>query len=152
MQLYGSLVAWGSKPQATAVESTCAAEFVPACVGENATIRMKDLMYGMTGKAIDAELLVDNQSAGGKLRRPAGGNMWLDLKWRVVHQRHMDKLVQMRYVPTTDTMDTAEWGFTVPILVLNGSIIRAETADTKSSTPLEALRYHEENAVTAGCF
>ena len=28
--------------------------------------------------------------------------MWLDLKWRVVHQRHKDKLVRIRYVPTTE--------------------------------------------------
>ena len=28
--------------------------------------------------------------------------MWLDLKWREVHQRHMDKLVRIRYVPTTE--------------------------------------------------
>ena len=96
------LVACGSKLQATAVESTCAGEYIPACVGENATIRMKDLMYEMTGEGIDAEPLVDNQSAVGKLLRPAGGNVWLDLKWRVVHQRHMDKLVRIRYLPTTE--------------------------------------------------
>ena len=56
----------------------------------------------MTGKEIETELLVDNQSAVGKLIRPGGGNMWLDLKWRVVHQRHKDKLVRIRYVPTTE--------------------------------------------------
>ena len=53
----------------------------------------------MTGKEIVAELLVDNQSAVGNLIRPAGENMWLDLKWRVLHQRYMDKLVRIRYVP-----------------------------------------------------
>ena len=102
VQIYGSLVAWGSKLQATAVESTCAAEFVAACMGENACMKLKDLMFEITGKEIDAELLVDNQSAVGKLIRPAGGNMWLDLKWRVMHQRHMDKLVRIRYVPTSE--------------------------------------------------
>lgn len=96
----GCLVAWGSKLQATAVESTCAAEFVAACMGENAAMKLKDLIFEMTGEQVAAELLVDNQSAVGKLLRPAGGNMWLDLKWRVVHQRHMDKLVRIRYVPT----------------------------------------------------
>ena len=95
-------MAWGSKLRATAVESTCAAEFVAACMGENACMKLKDLMFEMTGKEIDAELLVDNQSAVGKLIRPAGGNMWLDLKWRVMHQRHMDKLVRIRYVPTSE--------------------------------------------------
>jgi hypothetical protein len=28
--------------------------------------------------------------------------MWLDLKWRVVHQHHMDKLVRIRYIPTAE--------------------------------------------------
>ena len=95
VSLYGCLVAWGSRLQATAVESTCAAEFVAACMAKNATMKMKDLISEMTGKASDAELLADNQSAVGKLLRPAGGNMWLDLKWRVVHQRHMDKLMRI---------------------------------------------------------
>ena len=102
VHMYGCLVAWGSKLQATAVESTCAAEFVAACMGENACMKLKDLVFEMTGKEIETELLVDNQSAVGKLIRPAGGNMWLDLKWRVVHQRHKDKLVRIRYVPTTE--------------------------------------------------
>ena len=65
-------------------------------------MKLKDLVFEMTGKEIETELLVDNQSAVGKLIRPAGGNMWLDLKWRVVHQRHKDKLVRIRYVPTTE--------------------------------------------------
>ena len=63
VHLYGSLVAWGSKLQATAVESTCAAEFVAACVGENATMKMKDLIFEMTGKAIHAEMLSYERSA-----------------------------------------------------------------------------------------
>jgi hypothetical protein len=102
VQLYGCTVAWGSKLQATAVESTCAAEFVAACMGENSAMSLKDLLFEMTGKEIAAELLVDNQSAVGKLTRPSGGNMWLDLKWRVVHQRHADKLMCIRYVPTVE--------------------------------------------------
>jgi hypothetical protein len=100
--LHGCLVAWGSKLQATAVESTCAAEFVAACMGENACMKLRDLLYEMTGTYVSTELLVDNQSAVGKLNRPAGGNMWLDLKWRVVHQRHMDNLVRIRYIPTAE--------------------------------------------------
>ena len=56
------------------------------------------------------------------------------------------------YFGAAVSMDTAEWGYTVPIFVLNGSVINAETADAKSSTPLEALRYHEENIFAAGCF
>lgn len=102
VQVFGCTVAWGSKLQPTPVESTCAAEFVAACMGENAVMGLKDLLFEMTGKTVDAELLVDNQSAVGKLIRPAGGNMWLDLKWRVVHQRHVDKLVSIRYIPTTE--------------------------------------------------
>lgn len=102
VQVHGSTVAWGSKLQPTAVESTCAAEFIAACMGENAAMCLKDLLFEMTGKQVSAELLVDNQSAVGKLNRPAGGNMWLDLKWRVVHQRHVDKFVSIRYIPTTE--------------------------------------------------
>jgi hypothetical protein len=101
VQVFGSTVAWGSKLQPTAVESTCAAEFVAACMGENAALCLRDLIFEMTGKQTDVELLVDNQSAVAKLNRPAGGNMWLDLKWRVVHQRHMDKIISIRYIPTT---------------------------------------------------
>lgn len=102
VQVFGSTVAWGSKLQPTAVESTCAAEFVAACMGENAALCLRDLIFEMTGKQTDVELLVDNQSAVAKLNRPAGGNMWLDLKWRVVHQRHMDKIISIRYIPTTE--------------------------------------------------
>ena len=65
--MYGCLVAWGSKLQATA------AKFVAACMGENACMKLKDLVFEMTGKEIETELLVDNQSAVGKLIRPAGG-------------------------------------------------------------------------------
>jgi hypothetical protein len=65
-------------------------------------MKFRDLLFEMTGKYVSTELLVDNQSAVGKLNRPAGGNMWLDLKWRVVHQRHMDKLVRIRYIPTAE--------------------------------------------------
>lgn len=101
IQIHGCTVAWGSKLQTTAVESTCAAEFIAACMGENAAMTLKDLLYEMTGTELKTELLVDNQSAVSKLQRPAGGNMWLDLKWRIVHQRHMDKLVCIRYIPTT---------------------------------------------------
>jgi hypothetical protein len=36
------LIAWGPKLQATTVESTCAAEFVTACMGESATMNLKD--------------------------------------------------------------------------------------------------------------
>jgi transposase InsO family protein len=104
VMMYGCLVAWGSKLQATAVESTCAAEFVAACMGENATMKLKDLLFEMTGEAVTAELLVDNQSAVGKLNRPAGGNMWLALKWRVLHQRHMHKVIAIRYVPTAEQL------------------------------------------------
>ena len=50
VQLYGCLNTWGSKLQATAVESTCAAEFVAACMGENACMKLKDLIFEMTGK------------------------------------------------------------------------------------------------------
>lgn len=76
VQMNGSLVAWGSKSQAPAVESTCAAQFVAACMGENACMKLKDVMFEMTGKEIDAELLVDSQSAVGKPIRPAEGNTW----------------------------------------------------------------------------
>ena len=65
-------------------------------------MKLKDLIFEMTGKQVSAELLVDNQSAVGKLNRPVGGNMWLDLKWRVLHQRHMDKLIRIRYIPTAE--------------------------------------------------
>lgn len=102
VQVHGCIVAWGSKLQATAVESTCAAEFVAACMGENSAMCLKDLLFEMTGNDAAAELLVDNQSAVGKLQRPAGGNMWLDLKWRVVHQRHKDKLIRIGFIPTTE--------------------------------------------------
>lgn len=102
VQIHGCTVAWGSKLQPTAVESTCAAEFVAACMGENAAMSLKDLLFEMTGSQVDCELLVDNQSAVGKLRRPAGGNMWLDLKWRVVHQRHIEKLISINYIPTAE--------------------------------------------------
>lgn len=100
--LHGCVVAWGSKLQPTAVESTCAAEFVAACMGENSALCLKDLLFEMTGEQVSAELLVDNQSAVSKLNRPAGGNMWLDLKWRVVHQRHVSKLVSINYISTTE--------------------------------------------------
>jgi hypothetical protein len=43
--LRGYLVVWGSKLQATAVESTCAAEFVTACMGENACMKLRDLLF-----------------------------------------------------------------------------------------------------------
>ena len=102
VQLYGCLITSGSKLQATAVESTCAAELVAACMGENACMKLKDIIFEMTGRLVSAELLVDNQSALGKLNHPAGGNMWLDLNWRVVHQRHMDKLICIRYIPTAE--------------------------------------------------
>ena len=61
------------RDRATAVESTYVAEFVAACMGEIACINLKDLVFEMTGKEIETELLVDNQSAVGKLIRPAGG-------------------------------------------------------------------------------
>lgn len=102
VMLHGCPVAWGSKLQTTAVESTCAAEFIAACMGENAVMKLRDLMYEMTGQEVPADLLVDNQSAVGKLNRPAGGNMWLDLKWRVVHQRHKDNFARIRYIPTAE--------------------------------------------------
>jgi hypothetical protein len=89
--LRGCRVAWGSKLQATANESTCT--------------KLRDLLFKMTSKYVSTELLVDNQSAVGKLDRPAGaprGNTWLDLKWRVVHQCHMEKLVRIRYIPTAE--------------------------------------------------
>ena len=95
--MYKRQVAWGSKLQATAVESTCAAEFV----AENAATCLKDLLFEMTGNVVDAELCVDNQSAVGKLKKPAGGRMWLDLKWRILHQRHIDKLMRISFVPTS---------------------------------------------------
>jgi hypothetical protein len=78
VQVYGCTVAWGSKLQPIAVESTCAAEFVAACMGENSVMCLKDLLFERTGIQVDAELFVDNQSAVGKLMCPAGGNMWLD--------------------------------------------------------------------------
>ena len=28
--------------------------------------------------------------------------MLLDLQWRVVHQRHMDKLIRIRHIPTAE--------------------------------------------------
>jgi hypothetical protein len=65
-------------------------------------MKLKDLLFEMTGTYLSTELLVDIQSAVGKLKRPAGGNIWLDLKWRVVHQRHMEKLVRIRYIPTAE--------------------------------------------------
>jgi hypothetical protein len=99
VKLHGCLIAWGSKLQATAVGNTCATEFVAAGIGENAMMNLKNLFFEITGKNVDAELLVDNQSAVDKLNRPVGGNMWLDLKWRVVHQR---KLVKIRYIPTIE--------------------------------------------------
>jgi hypothetical protein len=88
--------------QATAVESTRTAEFVAACMGEDACMKFRDLLFEITGAYVCTELLVDNQSAVGKLNRPAGGNMWLDLKCRVVHQRHMENLVRIRYLPTAE--------------------------------------------------
>jgi hypothetical protein len=85
VQPYGCTVAWGSKLQATAVKSTCAAEFVATCIGKNSAMSLKDLLFETIGKVIAAELLVDNQNAVEKLTRPSGPNMWLDLTWRVVH-------------------------------------------------------------------
>jgi hypothetical protein len=65
-------------------------------------MKLRDLIFEMTGKYVSTELLVDNQSAVGKLNRPAGGNMWLDLKWRVVNQRLIDKLVGIHCIPTAE--------------------------------------------------
>jgi hypothetical protein len=86
--------------QANAVESMCAADFVVACMGKNACMKLRDLLFEMTGTYVSTEVLVDNQSAVGKLNRPAGGDMWLDLKWRVVHQPNMEELVRIHYIPT----------------------------------------------------
>jgi hypothetical protein len=43
--------------------------------GRNAAMNLKDLLFEVTHFNVDAELLVDNQSAVGKLQRPVGGNM-----------------------------------------------------------------------------
>jgi hypothetical protein len=44
-----------------------------------------------------------NQGAG-ELQRPVRGNMWLHLKWRVIQQRHMDKIVAIRYIHTSEQL------------------------------------------------
>jgi hypothetical protein len=58
VQVYECTVAWGYKLQPTAVESTCAAEFMAACTGENSVLCFKDLLFEMTAIRIDAELFV----------------------------------------------------------------------------------------------
>jgi hypothetical protein len=139
VQVYGCTVAWGSKLQPTAVESTCAAEFVAACMGENSVMCLKDLLFEMTGIQVDAELFVDNQSAVGKLIRPAGGNMWLDLKWRVVHQRHMDKLPRIRYISTheqkadifTKNLTPAKHEKAAPMLSMYCDKVKAEECENE---------------------
>lgn len=79
VQMVGCTVAWGSKLQPTPVESTCAAELVAACMSENAVMCLKDLLFELTGKQIEAEVLVDHQRAVGKLKRPAGGNIGFEV-------------------------------------------------------------------------
>jgi hypothetical protein len=88
VQLYGCSVAWGLRLKATDVESTCAAEFDAACMGESSAMSFKDLVIGTTGKGVAKFLLVDNQSAVGKLPRPFGGTMWLQLKRGIVRTLH----------------------------------------------------------------
>jgi hypothetical protein len=102
VQLYGCTVAWDLGIKATAVESTCAAEFNAACMSESSAVSFENLIFGTTGNVVAAFLLVDNQSAVGKLPRPSGGTMWLQLKRRVVHQRHSGKLLFITYAPTVD--------------------------------------------------
>jgi hypothetical protein len=67
--LHGCLLACGSWLQATAVESPCAAEFVAACMRENAAMNLIDLLFEMTRSSVDADLLVDHKSAVQKPQR-----------------------------------------------------------------------------------
>jgi hypothetical protein len=104
--LKSTLYLQGSKLQVSAVESTCATEFVPACMGQNQCVKLRALAFEMTGRYIATELLPDNQSAMGKLNRRAGGHIWLSLKWLAVHQHNLERMLVRTCVMTMPTAHT----------------------------------------------
>ena len=81
--------------------------------------------------------------------------MWLDLKWRVLHQRHMDKLIRIRYIPTAEQVADVFTKSLTPIkhegAVAMLGMYCAKQKAAENATEEEAAAHRCASSIEAAC-